>query len=132
VIAIALVRAAVCDLMPRTDALPGVADTDVTAFLRAMQRESTRLYWLGVVVGAIVYALTPVLSVGWPLPAMLLPARLRDLHAQRIVASDVYLVRQAVFLLRLSSGMCWGMHHEVRARFALPPYPGDPGTVRVA
>jgi hypothetical protein len=73
-----------------------------------------------------------LLTVGWPLPAMLLPARLRDLHAQRVVASDRYLIRQAVFLLRLSGGMCWGMHPSVRARFALPPYPVDPGTVRVS
>jgi hypothetical protein len=132
VIAIALVRSALCDLMPRTEALPGVVDTDVTAFLRAMRRESTGLYWLGVVIGAVVYALTPLLTVGWPLPARLLPARVRDLHAQRVVSSDVYLVRQAVFLLRLSAGMCWGMHPSVRARFALPAYPPDPGTVRVS
>lgn len=131
-IVLALVRSAMCDLMPRTAELPGLVDTDVTAFLRAMRRESSGLYWLGVVVGAVVYALTPLLTVGWPLPSMLLPARQRDLHAQRVVASDLYLMRQAVFLLRLSGGMCWGMHPSVRACFALPPYPPDPGTVRVS
>lgn len=129
---IALVRSAMCDLMPRTESMPGLVDTDVTAFLRAMKRESTWLYWLGVVAGAVVYAVTPLLTVGWPLPSFLLPARLRDRHAQRIVATDAYLLRQSVFLLRLSAGMCWGMHPLVRARFALPPYPQDPGTVRVS
>ena len=131
-ISIALVRSALCDLMPSTPELPGVADTDVTAFLQAMRSESNRIYWLGVVVGAVVYALSPLITVGLPLPAFLLPARQRDLHAQRIVSSDVYLLRQAVFLLRLSSGMCWGMHAAVRARFELPPYAPDPGTVRVS
>jgi hypothetical protein len=129
---IALVRAAMSDLMPSTEDLPGVDRTGLTEFLHALRRESTRVYWLGVVIGAVVYTLTPVLTVGWPLPTFLLPAPLRDRHAERIVATDLYLVRQAVFLLRLSAGMCWGMHPLVRERLALPPYPGDPGTVRSA
>jgi hypothetical protein len=120
------------DLMPSTEDLPGVDHTDLTEFLRALRRESTRIYWLGVVLGSIIYTLTPVLTVGWPVPAFILPARLRDRHAERIVGSNLYLVRQSVFLLRLSAGMCWGMHPLVRERLALPPYPGDPGTVRSA
>jgi hypothetical protein len=129
---ISLVRAAMSDLMPSTEDLPGVDRTDLTEFLRALRRESTRIYWLGVVLGSIIYTLTPVLTVGWPVPAFILPARLRDRHAEGIVGSNLYLVRQSVFLLRLSAGMCWGMHPLVRERLALPPYPGDPGTVRSA
>ena len=127
---IALVRSVLCDLMPRSEQLPGIDDTGVTAFLVKLRHESTSLYWTGVVAGAFVYALTPVLSVGRPLPSFLLPARLRNLHAQRIVNSRLYLVRQAVFLLRLSAGMCWGMHPTIRTHFGLTPYPEDPGTLR--
>lgn len=131
-IALALIRAAMCDLMPATDALPGIADTGVTEFLITMKRESGRTYWLGLVLGAWVYALTPFMTVLVPLPAFLLPASLRDRHAQRIVASRVYLVRQAVFLVRLSAGLCWGRDPRVREKLGLAPYPSDPGTYRTA
>ena len=128
---IALIRSAMCDLMPRLpadDALPGIAETGVTEFLQAMKRESHPVYWLGLVLGAWTYALTPVMTVFVPLPSFLLPARLRDLHAQRITTTKLYFVRQAVFLVRLSAGLCWGRDPRVRARFALAPYPPDPGT----
>jgi hypothetical protein len=131
---IALIRSAMCDLMPRGEApggLPGIADTEVTEFLRTMKRESDGIFWLGIVSGAVVYALTPVLTVYVPLPSFLLPASLREKHAQRIVASQTYLIRQAVFLVRLAAGLCWGRDPGVRARFMLAPYPPDPGTFRV-
>jgi hypothetical protein len=127
---IALVRSVMCDLMPRTSELPGIADTGVTEFLERLRREAHSGFWLGVVLGSVVYALTPLLTVFLPLPSFLLPARLRDLHARRIVSTNLYLVRQAVFLVRLSAGMCWGADPAVRARFALDAYPLDPGTFR--
>jgi hypothetical protein len=129
----ALIKSAMCDLMPRgtsQDALPGIADTGVDEFLRTMKRESDGVFWLGIALGAWVYALTPMLTVYVPLPAFLLPASLRDKHAQRIVGSKLYLVRQAVFLVRLAAGLCWGRDPQVRARFALAPYAPDPGTYR--
>src|SRR5262245_1619873 len=103
------------DLMPRTDALPGLADTEVTAFLRQLRRESSALYWLGLVVGAWVYACSPLLTVGVPLPAFLLPVRLRARHAQRVGQLPAYALRQAILLVRLSAGMCWGRDPAVRA-----------------
>jgi hypothetical protein len=127
---IALIAAAMRDFMPRTDTLPGIVDTDVSGFLRKLRRESNFLYWLGLCIGAWVYTLTPLFTVYVPLPAFLLSERLRDLHAQRIAQSNVYLLRQAVFLVRLSAGMCWGSDPRVRGHFALQPYPKDPGTFR--
>ena len=129
---IALIAAAMRDFMPRTAALPGIEDTDVAGFLRRMRREADTAYWLGLVIGTIVYNLTPLLTVHVPLPAVLLPARLRDLHARRIVDSKSYMIRQAVFLVRLSAGMCWGGDAAVRARFELAPYGADPGTFRTS
>jgi hypothetical protein len=125
-----LIKFAMCTMMPRAGALPGIADTDLDGFLRRMRREADWLYWLGLVVGAIVYAVTPILTVWVPLPAFALPRGLLERHTERILSHRIYALRQAVFLIRLSAGMCWGADPAVRAQFALPPYPPDPGTFR--
>jgi hypothetical protein len=119
-----------CDLMPRTAGLPGIADTNVTGFLRRMQRESSRVYWTALVLGALVYALTPLLTVGVPLPVFALSPRLRMVHAERAPRLGIYLLRQAIMLVRLNAGMCWGADPWVRSRFALAAYPEDPGSYR--
>src|SRR5689334_1559834 len=119
-----------CDLMPASGALPGIADTGVTEFLHTVKRESGQMYWLGLVLGAWVYTLTPIMTVFLPLPSFLLPAALRDKHAQRIMTSRLYLVRQAVFLVRLSAGLCWGRDPRVREQLGLSAYAADPGTYR--
>lgn len=127
---IAVIRAAMCDLMPRGTALPGVADTGVDEFLRTLERESSALFWFGLVLGAWVYTLTPFMTVFVPLPSRLLPAGLRNRHAQRIGSSKVYLIRQAIAVVRLAAGLCWGRDPSVRAQLGLAPYPEDPGTYR--
>jgi hypothetical protein len=127
---IALIRSAMCDFMPATDRLPGIADTGVTEFLQEMKRDSGKMYWLGLVLGAWVYALTPFMTVFVPLPSFVLPASLRDRHAARILQSRIYLIRQAVFLVRLSAGLCWGRDPRVRERLGLRAYAPDPGTYR--
>jgi hypothetical protein len=125
-----LIKFAMLTMMPRSDQLPGLVDTDVDGFVRRMRTDAEPLYWLGLVVGAIVFALAPLLTVGIPLPAFWLPQRLLDRHAERLTSHRIYLLRQAVFLVRLSAGMCWGADAGVRARFALAPYGPDPGTFR--
>ncbi len=127
-----LIKFAMCTLMPRTDALPGIGDTELDAFLRRMRADAEPLYWLGLVVGAVVFAISPLVTVGVPLPAFWLPRRLRERHADRLLSHPVYVLRQAVFLVRLSAGLCWGADPVVRSRLALAPYAPDPGTFRVA
>ena len=51
-------------------------------------------------------------------------------HANKIAYHPIYLLRQAVFLVKLSAGLCWGSRPEIRAIFSLPPYAEDPGTWR--
>ena len=119
-------------MMPRTPALPGIADTDLDGFLRKLRNESEPLYWTGLVLGSIVFALTPLITIGVPLPAFWLPRGLLDRHAERILAHPVYILRQSALLVRLSAGMCWGADTAVRARFNLPPYGPDPGTFRTS
>lgn len=127
---IALVRSACVALYPRTESLPGIEDTDLDAFLLRFRRESSFLLWFGVVLGAVVFALSPVLTTGVPLPAFLLPRGLRDRHATRIASHPIYLLRQAVMLVKLAAGLCWGAHPKVRAVFALPAYPAEPSAWR--
>jgi hypothetical protein len=127
-----LIKFAMCAMMPRTEALPGIADTDLDAFLRRMRDDAEPLYWSGLVLGAVLFALTPLFTLGIPLPAFFLPRTLLDRHADRLLSHRVYLLRQAAALVRLSAGMCWGADPAVRARFELAPYEPDPGTFRQA
>lgn len=125
-----LVKFAMCAMMPRTDKLPGIEDTDLDAFLLRLQKDAEPLYWLGLVVGGIVYAITPLVTIGAPLPAFLLSPAQRQRHTDNLLSHPIYALRQAAYLVRLSAGMCWGADSTVRARFAMPPYPADPGTFR--
>jgi hypothetical protein len=117
-----------CALYPRTEHFPGVEDTDMRGFLGRFRRESTPLMWLGLLAGTVVFVLTPLLTVYLPLPSFLLSRRALDRHAHGITGTRFYLLRQAVFLVKLAAGLCWGADPAVRAKLALAPYPTDPGT----
>jgi fumarate reductase subunit D len=127
-----LIKSAMCAMMPRTEKLPGIEDTDLDGFLRKLRADAEPLYWLGLVVGAVVFAITPLITIGVPLPSFLLPRKLLDKHSDRVLAHPSYLIRQGVFLVRLSAGLCWGADPKVRALFALQPYPADPGSFRTS
>ena len=125
-----LVRTAVAIFYPRSGELPGADDGELDAFLLQFRRETSSMLWFGVVMGALVFHLTPVLTVHLPVPAFLLSPALADRHAERIAGSNWYLVRQAIFLLKLPGGMAWASNPEVRKQFALAPQPRDPGSWR--
>ena len=125
-----LLRSAIVMTYPRTKELPGIEDCALDEHLARYRRETPWLIWLGTMAGALLFHLTPFMTVYVPLPAFLLPAKLKDRHAMRIMTTSLYLVRQAVFLVKLCAGLCWGVDPEVRKRFALPPLPKDPGTWR--
>lgn len=125
-----LLRSAIVMTYPRTSSLPGIEDCGLDEHLAKFKRESPPLIWLGTVLGALIFHLTPFMTVYLPLPAFLLPAKLKDRHAARITSTSLYLVRQAVFLVKLCAGLCWGADPEVRRRLALPTLPKDPGTWR--
>ena len=125
-----LIERAMRDLFPAVEGLPGIGDCDVGPFLKKLRVESNLAIWAGLVAGAVLYALTPLFTVYLPLPAFALPAKLRDKHAAKITTSRVYIVRQAVFLVKMFGGLCWGQHPDVRAVMDMKPYPADPGTYR--
>src|SRR5690349_16314354 len=105
-----LVRAAIVMLYPRVGDWPGAEDCDLDEFLERFRRETTALMWLGVVLGAIVFQLTPIVTVFVPLPASLLSEGLKNRHAERVATTNVYLLRQAIFLVKLVAGLAWGGH----------------------
>ncbi len=125
-----LLRTSIVALYPSGGALPGAEACGLDAFLVKFRRESPPSLWAGAVLGALVFQLSPLFTVFVPLPAALLPTGLLDRHAERITGSSLYLVRQALFLLKVVAGLCWGTHPEIRRRFALPTLPADPGTWR--
>ena len=119
-------------LYPRTAALPGIEDTCVSDFLRRYRREAPLMMWLGLVGGAFVFIVTPVLTVYRPLPSFLLSAETLDRHADRCTGLRSYYLRQAIFLIKLAAGLCWASHPDVRGAFGMSPYAPDPGTWREA
>jgi len=125
-----LILSAMRALYPRSGALPGIDETGIEEFLRRYRRESNRLVWAGLVLGTIVFTLSPLITIGVPLPSFLLPRRALDRHACAVAGHRFYLVRQTVFLVKLVAGLCWGAHPDVRKHLALAPYPPDPGTWR--
>lgn len=118
------------DLMPPVGDMPGIVDCDVDAFLAKLRAETTFVTWIGLCAGAVLWLWTPILTVYIPLPAVLLSANARDRHINGLTATRIYLLRQAIFLIKMYASMCWGQHPSVRRRFNVAAYPVDPGTFR--
>lgn len=125
-----LLKHALKALYPRTEHFPGIEDTDLDAFLERFFRESAWLMRLGVHVATWLFVLLPIATVYVPLPSFLLPRRLLDRHADRVATLPIYHVRSLLLVLKVTAGLCWGAHPDVRARLGLPPLPPDPGTWR--
>ncbi|MFO0662886.1 MAG: hypothetical protein U0174_02990 [Polyangiaceae bacterium] len=119
---------AMCALYPRTEKLPGLEDTNIEAFIRKFRRETTAAFWFGIVVSAWLFEWTPLFTVFVPLPAFLLPKKLLDKHAHKIASTELYLVRQAMLVLKMPAGLCWGADAEVRKRLGLGAFEPDPTT----
>ncbi len=126
-----LVRFALCAFFPREGDLPGLADLGVDDKIAALRRDSTHLFWFGIVAAAVFFQLTPIVTVRRPWPAVFLTEEQLDEHAHRLATYPVYLVRQLIVLLKLMAGVFWGQSPEVRAFLHLPAYGDDPGTRRV-
>jgi hypothetical protein len=125
-----LVRLALVAFYPRVGDLPGLADLGVEDKIAALRRESTLLFWTGIVAAAVFFQITPIVTVRRPWPAAFLDEDQLDAHAHRLATYPSYHVRQLIVLLKLVAGMFWGESPEIRAFLHLPPYPADPGTRR--
>lgn len=126
-----LVRFALVAFFPRVDDLPGLDELGVDEKIEGLRRESTWLFWLGVVGAAFFFQIAPVITLRRPWPAVLLEPEQLDEHAYKLATHPVYLIRQTAVLLKLMAGMFWGQSPEIRAFIDLPPYAPDPGTRRL-
>lgn len=127
-----LLRNVMADLVPRSPGLPGLVDCEPDVFLQKLRAETTLLTWIGLCAGAVLWLITPLLTIGVPLPALLLSEDQRDRHINALASTNIYLLRQAFFLLKMYACMCWGQHAAVRSRFKIAAYPVDPGTFRTS
>jgi hypothetical protein len=122
------VRFALVAFYPRVDDLPGLAELGVEDKIAALRRESTLLFWTGIVAAAVFFQLSPILTVRRPVPAVWLTEEQLDAHAYKLATFPVYVIRQLVVLLKLMAGIFWGESKEIRAFLHLPAYGRDPGT----
>lgn len=125
-----LVCFALAAFFPREGDLPGLAELGLSEQVRALRRDSTPLFWLGLVGAALFFQLSPILTVRRPWPAVFLSEEQLDAHAHGLATMRIYVLRQIVVLLKLVGGMFWGQSPEIRRAIALPPYEADPGTRR--
>ena len=121
-------RFAIEAIFPPTETMPGIAETNLAAFLRDLHATAPLLMRVGLWLATIVYMITPLFTVYLPVPAFLLRGRLLIRHTDKLVSSRVYVIRQIVYLLKMIGGLCWGEHPEVRKRFERPPLEPDPRT----
>jgi hypothetical protein len=125
-----LVRFALVAYFPRDGRQPGLADLAVDEKIAALRRDSTVLFWIGLVGAAFFFQITPILTVRRPWPAVFLTEEQLDEHAHRLASHPSYLIRQILVLLKLIGGIFWAQSPEIRTKLALPAYPPDPGTRR--
>ncbi len=115
---------------PSSGDLPGLDSLDVRPSLRQLQREAAPVFALGLYGSTVAFLLCPLLTVGWPLPAFLLPRRVLDRHAHAMAGHRFYLVRQAMLMIKTVGAALWGAHPAVRSQLGLAAYEPDPGTFR--
>ena len=60
-------------VFPSTDALPGLDKIDAVPLLKKLREEAPLSIRATLLVSVLVFCVTPVLTVGWPLPAFWLP-----------------------------------------------------------
>ncbi|MBT9561305.1 MAG: hypothetical protein IV100_35250 [Myxococcales bacterium] len=123
-------RNALIATLPGNDRLPGLDATRLHEFLKDFGREASPLLRLGLWASVVLYHFGPLLTVYLPVPALLLPQRLRERHLEKLCAHPWYAVRSLAFNLKMIAGLCWGRDTAVRACFRMPPLPPDPGTLR--
>jgi len=115
---------------PSSTRLPGLDRVDPLPFVQRLRREAPASIRWAFYVSALVFALTPVLTLGIPWPAFWLSAERQDRHAQALSGHRLYLLRQVMVMVKTIGGLCWGADPSVRAAFAMSAYAADPGTFR--
>jgi hypothetical protein len=125
-----LIRSALRALYPGRGEVPGIDQLDLDDFLARYRREAPAIMWVGLHLAALVFTLSPLVTIGWPLPSIWLSPSALDRHAYAATTHRWYLMRQLVMVLKMAGGLCWGQHPRVRALHGVAAYGADPGTWR--
>ena len=114
-------------VFPSTPQLPGLDAIDSKPFIRQLHSEAPFTIRATLLASVLLFNLTPLLTLGIPLPAFLLSKARVDEHAQRLSGSPVYLLRQIMLMLKTIGGLCWGAAPTVREKLTMAAYAEDSG-----
>ena len=124
----AILRFVMNATMPAYDDMPGNKDTKIDAFLDEFAANAAPIIRLGFYAAAVVYVISPIITLKVPLPAFLLSSEKQVLHMEKYSESRNVIMAQLWMLQKMISALCWGMDDAVRAYFGYQPFEGDPGT----
>ena len=117
-------------LFPSTDGMPGLDQIDTRPKLDRVLADAPFVFRVGLYGAAMLFLVSPILTVYLPLPAFLLPRKWLDKHAYRLSTHPIYVVRQSTLLIKSVGALMWGADGSVRERLGMVPLPEDPGTWR--
>lgn len=115
------------EVMPPHGDMPGITDTSVHDFLKEFKAHAHFIMRLGLLAAVWVYVLSPVFTLGIPLPAFWLSEKKRVEHMKRYSNSKNFVFAQLWMLLKMIAGLCWGKDDKVRAYFGYTPYAPELG-----
>ncbi|MFT7519313.1 MAG: hypothetical protein ACI9MC_001453 [Kiritimatiellia bacterium] len=107
-------------LFPALNDLPGLDEVELNRFIARVKVESPAAIWWALGGASLLFVVSPLFTTGVPLPSFWLRPAALDRHAHRVASSPIYLVRQAIFLLKMFAGMCWAADPSVREQLAQP------------
>ena len=117
---------------PSTDELVGVDRMEVVPFLRQFNRDTPLLMQVALSASVLVFLLSPLLTIGVPLPAPWLSKANQQKHLEKLAGHPVYLLRQTMMMIKTVAGLLWGADPQVRKSLGMDPYKVDPGSWRQA
>ena len=115
------------EAMPSHGDMPGVNDTAVNDFLDDFKKNAHPIMRLGFFLAVWIYVLSPVFTLGIPVPAMWLSEKKRLDHLNKYSSSKNFVFSQLWMLQKMITGMAWGMDDKVRRYFGYDPYPEELG-----
>ncbi|MCO4759975.1 MAG: hypothetical protein KC502_00605 [Myxococcales bacterium] len=127
---VVLLKWVLAALFPSVDGLIGLDSANLSAPLQRLSKEATLTFRLGLYLSAFAFIFSPIVTLGWPLPALWLGRSALDRHARAMAGHRWYLMRQAMLMLKTVGGAIWGADPAVRGQLGYAPYGHDPGTFR--
>ncbi|MAE28577.1 MAG: hypothetical protein QF599_10335 [Planctomycetota bacterium] len=113
-------------IFPGTTDVPGLCRERALPFLAMFHDQSPRTLRLALHASAIAFVMATPLTVGALRPALLLAPEVLARHTEACAGHRVYLLRQALLMLKTAGGFCWGADQAVRSSMSVAGYKPDP------